>query len=226
MKVQAVIPSGGTGVRLKAGQPKPLVELKGKPIFVYTLEAFEQCSLIDSVILVVHKEYQKQFEEAVARYSLGKVKSVIPGGETRSQSVLEGLKQIDPDTDVVVIHDGVRPLIANEMLEEVVRLGSECDAVTTAVPVKPTIKRVNSETNVVEETLNRDLLWEVQTPQVFKKDIIVRAHETAQDIKSTDDASLVERMGVEVKVFLGNYRNIKITTQEDLVMAEALLKAK
>lgn len=230
MKTQAIIPTAGTGTRLKTELPKPLVELRGKPLCAYALQAFEQSAVIDSVILVGHAQRLLELEAIVARYGFKKVVRVIAGGATRQESVARGLDVLDADTDRVVVHDGARPLVSARMIDEAVKLTRCWDAVIVAVPVKPTIKKVNRADLVVEETLNREDLWEVQTPQVFKKDILLRAHASFTDISPlvrqagpTDDAMMVEQLGIKVKVLRGDYKNIKITTPEDLVVAEAFL---
>ncbi len=224
MKVQAIIPAAGTGTRLNAKNNKPLVLLQRKPLFVHALSVFEKCSLIDSVIIVANQGNVARFERISKRYHLRKVKKVVPGGKRRCDSVGEGLKALDEDTDTVVIHDGVRPLVSGKIIAEAIRLCLKSAAVTVAVPLKPTIKKVDLPTMTVDATLARDTLWEVQTPQVFKKELILRAHREFKGGDPTDDAAMVEALGQKVKVLKGDYRNIKITTPEDLVLAEALLK--
>lgn len=224
MKTQAIIPAAGLGERLKATVPKALVELNGKPLLVYTLESFVNSSLIDSIILVVPSQQVEDFEKLVSQYSLTKVNRIVAGGQTRCESVCNGLNVSDEDTEVIVVHDGARPLIEVETIDAAVRLCKEYDAVVVAVPVKPTIKEIDRENLIVMKTLDRGKLWEVQTPQVFKKEILVKAHQKGKGSNPTDDASLVEQLGIKVKVLKGDYKNLKITTKEDLVVAEALLK--
>jgi len=225
MKTQAIIPTAGIGTRLKTDCPKPLVELCGKPICVHTLEVFEKSPSVDSVIFVGQKESLPQLEGFIDQYGLKKVCQVIAGGETRRDSVSIGLNALDNDTDIVLVHDGVRPLVSLKMIENAVALCGKWEACVAAVPIKPTIKKVNKKSLFVEETLDRQELWEVQTPQVFKKDILLKAHKQNRNSNSTDDAVLVEQLGIKVKVFPGDYRNIKITTQEDLLIAEAFLSS-
>ena len=225
MKTQAIIPMAGVGTRFKASLPKPLVRLNGKPIFVHALEIFQSCSSIESLIAVVNETHLTDFEDIIQQYNLAKVTHVIPGGDTRSDSVFHGLQMLDEDTQGVLIHDGVRPFVTVEMIEAVVRALNQHQAIVTAVPVKPTIKKVDSNTMLVQETLNRDNLWEIQTPQAFHKEIIFQSHERFRDGIPTDDAMMVERLGIPVKVVMGDYKNIKITTPEDLIWAEALLAA-
>ena len=225
MKTQAIIPTAGIGVRFQTDLPKPLIELCGKPLCVYALAIFEKSPVIDSVILVGQKERLSQLKDIVSQYGLKKVVQVIAGGETRRESVANGLDAIDDDTDVVLIHDGVRPLISLKVIEGAVALCDQWDAVVAAVPVKPTIKKVNKESLFVEETLDREELWEIQTPQVFKKDILFKAHQQNKERDPTDDAVMVEQLGVKVKVSPGDYKNVKITTLEDLAIAETFLKS-
>lgn len=223
MKTQAIIAAGGQGLRLKTALPKTLVLLKGKPILAYTLEAFEQSPLINSIVVVGHKGYLPDFRKLIKRYRFGKVKYVVAGGKTRRESVSYGLKILDKDTDFVAIHDGARPFVAKEMIARVITGARKYSAAIIAVPVKPTIKTVNNLGMTVGKTLDRKTLWEVQTPQVFKKEIILKAHGKVREIHASDDAYLVEKMGVKVKVVMGDYRNIKITTPDDLIFAEAIL---
>lgn len=223
IKIQAIIPTAGTGVRLKSSIPKPFVRLKDKPIFIYTLEAIEQCALIDSIIVVAQPECVEDVKDFIEEYHLRKVSAVVAGGKERTDSVFNGLAMLEDDTKIVVIHDGARPFITQEVLECSIATCQQERAVIVGVPVKPTIKRVNSD-YIVEETLPRDQLWEIQTPQVFEREVIVEAYKSKNTFTVTDDASLVEHMGIHVKIINGDYRNIKITTPEDLVIAKAFLK--
>ncbi|MFA5088011.1 MAG: 2-C-methyl-D-erythritol 4-phosphate cytidylyltransferase [Candidatus Omnitrophota bacterium] len=223
MKTQAIIPAAGMGLRLKASSPKPFIRLRGKPICVYALEMFQKSPLINSVIVVAHVRYLEKFRRIAQKYKLDKITKIVAGGEERHQSVCRGLEALDPDTDCVVIHDSARPLITTKIIDGAVKACFRHLAVTTAVPVKPTIKEVHPGGMTVKRTLKRSLLWETQTPQVFKKEIIVKAHRRSRDRHPTDDAGLVEAMGIKVKVIRGDYRNIKITTKEDLLLAAVLL---
>ena len=192
-------------------------------MIVQTCAVFQGCSLVDSLILVVSPGIRKDAERFIRDYGLSKIKKIIDGGATRSISVFNGLKELDDDTELVLIHDGARPLVSEALVEESIKSCYDEAAVIAAVPVKPTIKRVSPQDHYVEATLNRSMLWEVQTPQVFRKDVILKAHRQVLDPEATDDAFLVEQLGEKVKVITGDYRNIKITTQEDLVMAQSLL---
>ena len=225
VKVQAIIPTAGIGKRLKSDIPKPFVEVCGKPLCVHTLEVFEKSPSVDSVILVGHAENLFNLGNIIKRHHLSKVIKIVAGGETRRASVSNGLAVLDDDTDVVLVHDGARPLVSEQTINDAVALSKDWEAVVVAVPVKSTIKKVNKEELRVEETVDRENLWEVQTPQVFKRDVLLRAHAQNKDKFPTDDAMMVERLGVKVKILPGDYRNIKITTQEDLTVAEAFFKA-
>ena len=151
----------------------------------------------------------------------------MPGGQTRQDSVYNGLQAISHDSDIVLIHDGARPFVTKEMIVRAVNEIKTCGAVIVAMPVKDTIKTVG-EDGFVMNTLDRELLWQVQTPQIFKKDLIIEAHERAKrlSLQATDDSRLVERLGEKVKVIRGSYENIKITTPEDIKIAEEILRSK
>jgi 2-C-methyl-D-erythritol 4-phosphate cytidylyltransferase len=226
MKVQAIIVSGGAGTRLKTDRPKPLVLVGGRPLFIYSVEVFEKSSMIDGIILVVPADHVRDFEEAVKPCGFKKLKKIVIGVRTRCDSVFNGLQALDAKTEIVVVHDGARPLIRPQIVDEAIRQGRTHGAAVVGVPVKPTIKRINRQGMFVEETLNRDELWEIQTPQVFRKDILGEAYAQRGADDSTDDAGLVERLGLRVKVVRGDYENIKITTNEDLIAAEAFLNAR
>lgn len=226
MKIQAIIPTAGIGKRLRADLPKPLIEICGRPLCVHTLEVFERSPVISSVILVGHADHLFDLGNIVKQFQLKKVTKIVAGGETRCDSVANGLAVTDEDADVIVVHDGARPLVSLETINDAVRLCQDSQAVVVAVPVKSTIKRINDEDLLVEQTINREGLWEIQTPQVFKRDILIKAHQQKGADVPTDDAMLVEQLGVEVKVLSGDYTNIKVTTQEDLVVAEAYCRLK
>ena len=223
MKAQAIIPTAGSGTRFQSSVPKPLVLLKGKPIIVHTLQAFERSLSVSSVIVVVPKDLITQYNQYVKRFRLKKVARVVAGGKSRGESVYNGLQCVDKATDIVVVHDGVRPLVETHMIDEAVKQCRKQDAVVVAVPVKPTIKQVDPKSLYVKATLDRTTLWEIQTPQVFKANTLKRAYANANR-EATDDAALVEALGVKVKILKGDYRNIKITTTEDLSVAETFLK--
>jgi len=226
MKVVALIVAAGRGSRMGAKERKPYLMLAGKPILAHTLSEFERCSLIDETVLIVAKDDAEHAGVSMLETpEFKKVSRIIVGGLKRQESVWEGLKALKNDSELVMVHDGVRPYVSQEVLEKSIHETFSCGATIAAVPVKDTIKMV-SERKEVLETLDRDKVWMVQTPQTFRQDILKMAFEKAfkDRFYGTDDASLVERIGVKVKVIPGSYENIKITTPEDLVLGEAILK--
>ncbi len=225
MKTQAVIPAAGRGIRFKQKKAKPLVFLNGKPLIVHTLGVFEHCSLIDSVIIAAPKELLAQFRKITRHYCLQKVVKIVAGGKTRRRSVANGLRVLDQDTQMVVVHDAARPFLTGAILAKSIAVAHRYPAAVVAVPVKSTVKSVDPKTLTVKKTLERKTLWEIQTPQVFKKDVILKAHKTVKDKDPSDDALLVERLGYPVKIIAGDYRNIKITTPEDLILGKAILRS-
>ncbi len=226
MTIKAIIVAGGLGTRLKTIHPKPLVMLNGKPLLAYSAEVFEKFPAIDSVIIVTHEYHVLDVEDVVRHYNFQKVERVVIGGETRSASVYNGLREAGAKTDIVVIHDGARPLIKAQTTQKAIEQCKTHGAAVVGVKVKATIKRVDPLNLFVRETLNRGELWEIQTPQVFSRELLLKAYAQKGPEDLTDDAGLVERMGVSVKVVEGDYENIKITTNEDLVLAEAFLNAR
>ena len=226
MKVTAIVPAAGKGLRFKSNIAKPLVRLNKKPILIHTLDVLSKHNLINDIIVVFNKKDLKDLRSKIKKFKLKKIKKIIVGGSTRRQSVENGLSCIDSSCDFVLIHDGVRPFIEKKTISSVIQAAKRNEAAIVAVPVKPTIKRINSVSLKIKNTLNRNILWEAQTPQVFKRDIILKAYNRFKSKKFFDDASLVERMGYTVKIVKGSYKNIKITTQEDLVFAKAIIKNK
>ncbi len=206
-----------------AGRPKQLIELDGQPILAYTLQAFEECSSVRDVILVVSKEIFPFCSRHILPH-FPKVDKVVFGGEKRQDSVFRGLKAIRADTEIVVIHDGSRPFITPEQIACSIDLCRKVRAVVTAVSVQDTVKSVAN--GLVEQTLDRSGLWLAQTPQTFYFSLIWKAYQKAykEGFYATDDSALVERLGIKVAVLEGSYQNIKITTPEDLAVAQAILE--
>jgi len=224
LRVAAVIPSAGIGRRMGSDIHKPLLRIGDKPILFYTLRAFELSRFVDEVIVVAHLEDMLPItRDVVDRYSIHKVRQVVEGGPERQDSVYLGLKALSDPPDMVVIHDAVRPLVPVKLIDRSVELCRTREAVIAGVPVPFTVKRVRHD--VVVETVDRSELWEIQTPQVFRYSLILEAHERARadGIRATDDAALVERLGTPVSVIPGSRWNLKITTPEDLKLAEFLL---
>ena len=226
MKADAVIVSAGKGLRFMEGKKKQFHSLGGKPILVHTLEKFETCPLIRSILLVVGQEDMDYcLKEIIERYQFQKVSQIVPGGKRRQESVKNGIDVLPKDTDVVAIHDGVRPFVTRAMIEDSLHTASRVGAVVLAMPVKDTIK-VSSPDGIVLKTLDRETLWQIQTPQTFQVNVIKEGYYRAAEdgFIGTDDASLVERLGVKVHILPGSYTNIKITTPEDLFLANLFLK--
>lgn len=221
----AIIVAAGNSTRMKNTENKQFVEILGKPVLAYTLEAFEECDLVSQIIIVTKEEDIVYCNNAIVEeYGFTKVKKIIAGGEERQQSVYNGLKEVEQDADIVVIHDGARPLVDAEDIEKSIFECIESKAVVIGVKIKDTIKMVDQNGFVVE-TPDRQNLWIAQTPQTFDYKIILKAHEIAKQegLMGTDDAVLVERLGYKVKVVEGKYENIKITTEDDLKIVEAFL---
>jgi len=226
MKADAVIVSAGKGLRFTQGKKKQFYFLGEKPILAHTLDKFETCSLIRSVHLVVGQEDMDYcLKEIVEKYAFQKVSKIVPGGKRRQESVRNGIESLPRDTDIVAIHDGVRPLVTQAMIEDSIHSAARYGAVVFGMPVKETIKMSNPDGTILK-TLDRESLWQIQTPQTFQADVIREAHAQATEngFVGTDDATLVERLGVKVYILPGSYTNMKITTPEDLVLANLFLE--
>jgi len=223
MKAQGIVVAAGEGVRFKGDTPKPFVLLNGEPLIVHSLRALAQSRSLESLIVVANPQFLQRMQAVIEEFGCEKVRCIVPGGKTRRESVGRGLMSLDDDTRVVAVHDGARPLISPEEVSGVVEAAGRCSAAILAVRVKPTIKVVDPKTMTVTATLERQKLWDVQTPQAFERSVIEQAHRQWQGDDPTDDSAMVEKQGVAVKVIEGSYRNIKITTREDLVFAEQLL---
>ncbi|MGE7651075.1 2-C-methyl-D-erythritol 4-phosphate cytidylyltransferase [Peribacillus frigoritolerans] len=221
MFYEVVIPAAGQGKRMKAGKNKLFIELSGIPIIVYTLRVFEEDPDCRGIILSINPAEKDYFNQLIAAYGLKKVRKLVMGGKERQQSVYNGLKHADEG--IVLVHDGARPFINLGQISELTTAASLHGGAVIAVPVKDTIKKAANKK--VLETVERSSLWAVQTPQAFRVSILKRAYEQAEAEKflGTDDASLLERINERVVIIEGNYDNIKITTQEDLYFAEAIL---
>jgi 2-C-methyl-D-erythritol 4-phosphate cytidylyltransferase len=227
MKADAVIVSAGKGQRFMEGKKKQFYLLAGKPILAHTLNKFETCPLIHSIVLVVGEEDMDYcMNEIIEKYHYRKISQIVPGGRRRQDSVKNGIDALSKDVEVVVIHDGVRPFVTQAMIEESIHSAVRFGAVVVAMPVKETIKIAHLDGTVLK-TLDRESLWQIQTPQTFQVHLIKEAfHKAAEEgFVGTDDASLVERLGVKVHILPGSYTNIKITTKEDLMLAHLFLSA-
>jgi len=218
-RVGVIIAAAGDSRRM--GSDKVLMFLAGKPLLAWSLDVCQECQLVDQVVVVLSKRNLDLGRKLVDERGWSKVVSVCLGGERRQDSVRNGLAGLR-DCDWVVVHDAARPFLTFELIRDGLEAAHLTGAAVAAVPVKDTVK-LGDDDLMVRETLNRRELWMVQTPQIFRFDIITRAHERiSRDV--TDDASLVELTGCKVKLYMGSYSNIKITTPEDLALAEVLVR--
>ena len=219
----AIIPAGGFGRRMGADLPKQFLEVGGLPILVHTVKAVQRSSFIKSIIIAVPADHVDQVWELVSRYDLSLVTGVVVGGATRQDSVQAGLAAVSDGTDLVVVHDGVRPLVDPGLVDACVQKAAETGAAMLAVPVKDTLKKAKG--GIVGTTVDRRNLWQAQTPQVAGVATMRRAFDSAvaDGFQGTDEASLLERIGVEVSLVMGSDQNIKITRSEDLALAKAFL---
>lgn len=224
-RISVLIPAAGQGKRMESSIRKPYLMLVDKPILSYTIERFEQNSVIDEILVIIDaSDFEVCKRNVLTPYRYKKVCELVSGGRTRQESVFNGIRTLSDDVDFVIVHDGVRPFINDDIIYRCLNAASKYGASVSAVPVKETIKIANAD-NFIDRTPDRDHLWRVQTPQAFRKSLLVEAHRKAiQDkICVTDDAALVEKLGLPVKLVMGSYKNIKITTTEDLQIAKTLL---
>ncbi|UOW67958.1 2-C-methyl-D-erythritol 4-phosphate cytidylyltransferase [Paraclostridium bifermentans] len=220
-----VIVAAGTGSRMKKDINKQFIKLKNKEIVAHTIEKFYNSENIDDIVVVIREDEEEYFNKNIKeKYGFTNIK-VAHGGNERQDSVFNGIKMLKKECEVVLIHDGARPFVTDDIIKRSINKANEHNAIVVGVKVKDTIKVVSDNGNIVD-TPNRSYLWAVQTPQVFKYDIITKAYEDAynNNYYGTDDAMLVERIGYNVKMIEGSYNNIKITTQEDLEFGEQILK--
>ncbi|MBI3586786.1 MAG: 2-C-methyl-D-erythritol 4-phosphate cytidylyltransferase [Ignavibacteriales bacterium] len=224
-KVFVIVPAAGSGTRLGGSVKKQFLLLKDKPILVHTLQRFEHCPDVDEIALAVPEQSIAEIETVLSHYHLHKVSKVTVGGEKRQDSVYNVLKKIPAKlSDIVLVHDGVRPFVEPKRISHLIKVCKEYSAAVLAVQPKDTIRR-STGGGFFDQTLDRNALWLVQTPQAFRAELLLKAYEKAKKEKfySTDEAALVERMGVKVKIVEGSYDNIKITTQEDIELGKLIL---
>jgi len=220
MSVTAIIPAAGQGTRMGATLPKSLIPIAGVPLVIHTLRRFDAAPSIDEVVIVASRQVMEQLPELLESYGIEKVTTVVLGGKERQDSVRIGFENCDADNcDVVVVHDAARPLVTPEEIDAVVTAARESGAAILGAPLKETIKQVTGET--IDKTIDRSLLWGAQTPQAFRYEIFARAvsESVSAEFLGTDEASIVERIGIPVTMVRGSYRNIKVTTQEDADIA-------
>jgi len=213
----------GAGISQRMGADKVFASLAGKPLLAWSVDVCQNCELVNQIVIVLHETKLDLGRRLVAERGWSKVAEVCPGGDRRQDSVRHGLSKLK-GCDWVIIHDGARPFLTLELIRDGLEAAKSTGAAVAAVPVKDTVKLGGSDL-MVGETLNRKELWVAQTPQVFRFDIITKAHKQIKgDV--TDDATMVEQMGYKVKLYMGSYGNIKITTPDDLALAEVIARKK
>jgi 2-C-methyl-D-erythritol 4-phosphate cytidylyltransferase len=220
----AIIVAAGKGTRMNAERNKQFLDIAGVPVLARTILAFENTDAVDEIVLVVNSDDIPCCKrDIIDKYGFRKIKTIAGGGKERQDSVYNGLLQLDESCGIVLIHDGARPFIDKKSILKCIKAASEYGAACLAVPVKDTVKIADGDGHV-KGTPDRSSLWQAQTPQSFKYEIITEAYQKAMadGIMATDDSSLVEMIGVKAKIVPGSYYNIKITTQEDLVLAQAI----
>lgn len=223
--VAAIVVAAGEGKRFGGRVPKQWNELAGQPILHWTLSGFESHSLVDEIVLVIDSIHRAKARTLVKK-AFPKVTAIVSGGKTRAASVQRGLKKVSPDSEVILVHDGVRPLFEHDLIDRLIVALDTYEAVVPVTLIGETLKRLSGAT--VESTIDRKGLAAAKTPQAFRADVIRQAHLAAKAARfeATDDAVLVERMGLTVGVVQTTYPNIKITLSDDLRLAEALIAAR
>lgn len=227
VKIAAVVVAAGSGSRMGTKAKKQFLALDGTPLVGYALKILDASHMIGNIVVVVSPGDEEYCRTAVAdRLGINKAAAIVPGGKERQDSVYNGLLALSHDTDIVVVHDGARPFFSSVILESVIEAAQVHGAATCAVPAKDTVK-LAGEDGFVTGTLPRGRTWLTQTPQAFRYELIIEAHRRAREdnILVTDDAALVELLNRPVKIVMGSYDNIKITTPEDMAVARTIIRA-
>lgn len=228
--VTVIIPSAGIGKRFGQGKRKQYMSFEGRPLIVWVLDAFESHPRVRDIIPVVREDDLPAFDEILEAREYGKIRKPVMGGHERQDSVYNALKALESPAPLILVHDAVRPFLSQSLITRTIEATKGYDGAIAAVPPKDTIKQgvtdPSSGINMVERTIDRSVLWSVQTPQVFRSDVLLSAYDGAMKagVYSTDDSALVERMGGRVAIVEGYYQNIKVTTPEDMAVADAILK--
>jgi 2-C-methyl-D-erythritol 4-phosphate cytidylyltransferase len=233
-KIAAIVPSAGIGKRFGSNKNKAFHMLMGKPVIVWSLELLESIGNVAEIVPVFNKNDLQEGSRLIKKYGISKIKKIAIGGKERQNSVYNALNLIDKDTDIVLIHDAVRPLVEKAQVEKALKQLEGIDGIIIGVQPKDTIKELFYKTHkgknelFVKKTLDRRALLAVQTPQIFKYEVLVKAYKKAmrEGFYSTDDSAIVEKFGGRIKIILGSYSNIKITTPEDIETARILIKKK
>lgn len=217
-----VIAAGGSGARFGTDMPKQFVDALGIPVIAHTISKFQSCKAIDCIVIVTHKDYVVYTSDIVKKFHFDKVTSIIEGGGTRQASVFKGIKAID--TDYVLIHDAARPLIDESIIKECCNTLKEYGSCAVGTKVTDTVK-VSKDGQYITGTLDRDFLWQIQTPQCFERELILKCHKNAafEALEVTDDCALAEHYGEKIRLIEGSTTNIKLTSYSDLAVAEVLL---
>lgn len=222
----AIILAAGSGTRMQSSTPKQFLLINDKPLFIYSVEAFNKHEMIDEIIISVPSDSVQLVKNYILKYKINKVKAVVPGGSSRQDSTVKALNYLVDngvnDQDIVLIHDAARALVSEQIITSNIKACEEYDAVETAIKATDTL--VESSSSSVEKSLNRDIVYQVQTPQTFRFKIIYEAHQNNIGSIFTDDASLVIKNGHDVHIVDGDKFNFKITTSEDFQILEALKK--
>ncbi len=224
--ISVLIAAAGVGSRMGGNVSKQFIELGDKPVLAHTIEKFENNKYIDEIIIIMKEDSIDYCRNQIVRkYRFRKVSKIIRGGRERQDSVYNGILALSNNTDIVVSHDGARPFVKDQVIEESIKKAIEIGAAVVGVPVTDTVKIIDEDKSI-NNTPKRALLWAAQTPQVFRKDILKEAYNKAIEeyFLGTDDSSLVERIGYKVAMIEGSYSNIKLTTKEDIDMAESIMK--
>lgn len=225
MHVAAIVPAAGKGQRMGMGQNKAFLPLGERPVLAHTLRVLRQCESIGQIVVAVGEDDLDRCRKELPHWVDTSCCVFVAGGSTRQESVRNCLKAVTPDAELYLVHDGARPLVTPQLVRSVISLAADTGAAVAAVPAKDTV-RLTDDGKFFSYTPDRSSVWMVQTPQVFHAALLLRAHEAAaaEGYVGTDDAALVEKLGVRIAIAVGSYENIKITTKEDLMLAEAILK--
>ncbi len=223
MMTTAIIVAAGKSERMGANVDKAFLSLVNKPVVAWALLAFERCPDVDRIVLVVRKEQQLAAKAVAKMFGISKLDKVVPGGKTRTESVAAGFAACDADTRIVVVHDGARPLVKSELVSEVVQAAKKSPAVTVGRPMTDSVKRCEKG-QTVTESVPREKLWAVQTPQAFQASAFRAALKALGKKSVTDDCEALELSGVAPKIVVSYLPNVKVTTPDDLLVASKLLK--
>ncbi len=223
--VSCIVAAGGSGTRMGAEKNKLFLTIRGIPVIAHTLMTLERSGYIDEIVLSARETDMPELKRIIDRFGITKATAIVRGGAYRSASVKAALTAVSEIADVVAVHDGARPLIEESAIAAVVETAAKSGAAAVGVRPKCTLKRADRN-GCISETIDRSEIFEIQTPQVFAKELLKRAYNAEESVleKATDDCSLVEQLGERILVVEGSYRNIKVTTPEDIVIAESLLE--